>query len=125
MSQTPTRLDTSRDGEYVVSSFSSSTSGVVPDMANETRPGRKLLSRFGMVMLPIATAAAFSVPGYEGRVRTTFSRASRSQSFLLDIAWSEDVWKYYEEPADLEQVRMLNRLLALPASDGFSLDLAE
>jgi len=90
---------------------------------SETRPSRGLMSRFGSAMVPLAVATFFFAPGYEGRIRTTFSRASRSESSINDIIWDFDTWVYSEEPADIEQIRMLNRLLALDAPDGFSLDL--
>jgi hypothetical protein len=121
MNQTPSTRNAARAGEYVVSTITTSATGIPAGLGSETRPGRKLLSKFGAMMLPFATAAAFTTPVWEGGVRTTFSRASRSESALYELVWAHDAWTYFEEPADLEQIRTLNRLLSLTAADGFFL----
>ena len=125
MNQTVTSRDAARDGEYLFSTLATSATGVPADLGSETRPGKSLFSKFGTALLPFAAVAAFGAPAYEGQVRATFSRASRSESVLYAIAWTYDAWTYYEEPADLEQIHMLNQLLSLSAPDGFSLDVPD
>ena len=126
MNHTAAKRDIARDGEYVISTITSAATGAPADLDSETRPGRRLISKFGTAILPFAALAAFGAPAYEGRgVRTTFSRASRSESALYEMAWAYDEWVYYEEPADMEQIRMLNQLLALSAPDGLWLDLPD
>jgi hypothetical protein len=125
MNETPIYYYEPGLGERVISTATASESGVSTEIGAATRPGRTLLSRFGTVMLPFAAAAAFAAPPWESRMRTNTSRASIKHVGRFDESWSFDAFTYYEEPADIEQVYMLNKLLALPAATGIHLDIYE
>ena len=103
----------------------SATRGFLGDPPATTRPASSLITRFGVAILPFAAAAALAVPAPRERILATYSRGSRSGTALLDVVWLLDDWSYSEEPAAIEQVRMLNALLALDAPEGFALDLPD
>lgn len=125
MSETPIYSD-AWFGECIISAATTSASDDLVDFGSATRPGRTLLSRFGTVMLPFAAAAAFAAPPWERRIRRSISRASSvGQVGHFQAPWSFDAWTYYEEPAEIEQIWMLNRLLSLPAADGMRVDTYE
>jgi hypothetical protein len=106
----------------VVYGVDTTASTILPELTpTSTRPARTLTDRFGLFMLPIATAAAFAAPWRRCEL-ATFARGSRSGSAILDVMWLLDGWSYSEEPAAAAEVRMLNALLALDVDAGFSLD---
>lgn len=77
-----------------------------------------------LTVLPLM-GAAFAVPSWETGCSRLFSVGQRSRSEIVVSDWYVDDWVYTEERGTMEQVRALNALLALPAREGFSLDLPD
>jgi hypothetical protein len=57
--------------------------------------------------------------------RRFFSAGDVSRSHIGSPLWFVDDWVYTEDVGTLDQIQTLNALLALPAVEGFRLDLPE
>lgn len=77
------------------------------------------------VVVPLIMAVAFAGPSLPMAIRRRFSEGGRSRSEIIDFRWTLDDWVYTEESGTMEQIAALNALLALPAVEGFSLDLPD
>jgi len=93
-----------------------------PGSSTQTANG---MLRAGKLIAPLIVAAAFAAPQVQTGFRRLFSAGQPSHSAFIDFHLALDDWTFTEEWASLEQVRALNALLALPAREGFSLDLPE
>ena len=111
-------------GEYLFHGVGSTV--VAPaDPPSATRPARRLFSRFGTAVAPLAVAAAFASPASEGMLRRRISAVRGSQTAVGDIHWFLDAWSYSEEQATPQQLMLIRTLLALETSEGLTLDLTE
>jgi hypothetical protein len=113
------------DDEYVVATVANASDSRFPTTNAGTRSASSTFSRFGTFFLPFAAAAAFAAPMPEQRTCRLITFARRSQSRLVDVMWALDDWTLTEEAATVEQIRMLNELLALSATEGSALDHSE
>jgi hypothetical protein len=121
---TPVRSISPYPEEFLVRSYQSGASlPSASETPSSTRGTRSTQSIFAGVFAPFFAIAAFAAPGYSPGIRRVFSGASRSESEIIHIHWDEDAWLFTTEPAAVEEIEALNRLLAMPASEGFSLDL--
>jgi hypothetical protein len=124
-SDTPVRALAGEPGVFVVRSVSTSTIEDVRTTTGATVATSCLKDRFSAYMLPWAVSAAIFAPTPPPAFRRVFSGADSSRSELGGVAWLLDDFAYTEEPATIEQVRALNYLLALPAVEGFSVELPD
>ncbi|HLX31286.1 MAG TPA: hypothetical protein VKR79_00820 [Gaiellaceae bacterium] len=102
-----------------------STADLPEETSTGTRPASRMVSRFGVALLPVAAAAAFVAGPIGERIRFTYARGGRSRTTLANGVWFLDDWMYSEEPAAIAEVRMLNELLALDAPEGFRVEFPE
>jgi hypothetical protein len=94
----------------------------IPQSASSTRLATRIFDRFQLVMLPFAAAAAVAAPSASADIRTFSSRVGSSYTRRMDVGWWLDDWTYTTEATSLADVIALNRLLALPAAEGLTLD---
>lgn len=114
------------EGEYRARQRDQSVSNEYVRLSgNESGVGRRLQNLFGSVVSPYIAAAAFAWPGEMAALQRTFSGVARSRSEIIQIAWDEDDWVLTSEPAAAEEIAALNRLLALPATEGLALDFPD
>jgi hypothetical protein len=100
--------------------------GPVGASSASTPTGGRIRGRLGGHVLPFVVGAAVSVGAPMPVItRRFYSAGDVSGSYVGKALWLLDDLVYREEAATMEQVRALNALLALPAIDGFRLDLPE
>jgi hypothetical protein len=121
---TPVRPISPYPEEFLVRSYQSgATLPYAPTTPASTRGTRWTHSVLAGAFAPFFAIAAIAAPGYSPGIRRVFSGASRSESEIIHIHWDEDGWLFTTEPAAAEEIEALNRLMAMSASEGFSLDL--
>jgi hypothetical protein len=82
------------------------------------------VNRIGFFVMPWVAALGFHGLPVGERVLAV-SRTSRSTSAIIDVAWLLDNWTYSEDAVSVEQVRMLNELLALEVAEGLTLEFPD
>jgi hypothetical protein len=121
---TPAQPFTAEPGEWLVRSNVQSGTASIEASQSGTQNFGGLLGRFSSYVLPLAAAAAaFGAPA--STIRRTFSAAGISRSEIIEVAWYLDDFVYTEEIATLDQVQALNALLALPAVEGYQVELPD
>lgn len=110
--------------DYMITESIRASSGDVSYQRSSTATARGLLRRSGL-LAPFVALAAFAAPAPEQLIRRSFSDGGRSRSESLAVHWAVDEWVYTEERGSLDQVETLNALLALPAHEGFRVDLPD
>jgi hypothetical protein len=85
----------------------------------------RIRGRFGAYVLPFVVGAAAATSPMPALTRRFFSAGDLSGSHIGGPLWLVDDWVYTEEAGTVEQIHALNALLALPAIEGFRLDLPE
>ena len=125
MSSETLPLATRQRDEYIYRD--SSGSGPIepePPAPTDTQTADRTLRMRGL-LTPLIVAAAFATPYMPTGIRRLSSAGQRSRSEIVDFDWAFDDWHYSEERGTVAQIIALNSLLALPAREGFSLDLPE
>jgi hypothetical protein len=111
--------------ETIVRVVTPASAGEVGESTASTVVGR-VRGRFGAYVLPFVVGAAVAAGSPVPVVtRRFYSGGEISSSEIGSPIWFLDDLLYSEEAATLEQISALNALLALPAVEGFRLDLAE
>lgn len=111
-------------GEYVLRARVGSGALKLDDAPSATRTGCRT-SMFSSYLLPLmASVAAFGAP-VPPAMRRVFSAADSSRSEIRSMAWVIDEFVSTQEMATVEQIDALNALLALPAVEGFYVDLPD
>ncbi len=110
---------------HYVSAVVSNASSAQEELSDSATPvfQRVLGSFHTAVVLPIAVAAAFCAPTTGPDFYRTVVRSKTTGSVIDLEQWDEDLWIFTTEPAILAEIQALNELLALPAREGFSVDL--
>lgn len=113
-----------RDAYIVRRSPSTSASEPAGSVSSTTQT---VLNNFKGIRLfaPLVVCAAFAAPGVPTGTSRLSSLGQRSRSAVMDVEWFLDEWVYTTERGTMAQVEALNALLALPAREGFSLDLPD
>jgi hypothetical protein len=117
-------IDSESAGGFLLHSTVHSGALDVEASASSTPMAARLVDRFSSYMVPLVATAAIWTPVPPG-MRRIFSRANASRSEIRGVDWLHDEFVYTEELATIEQVRALNALLALPAVEGFPVDLTD